>query len=124
LDAKNLVRGADRIMKPEEWTYKIVQVPLLMTNQMSLLHRDDFFRENVEISTFTPENDIILKLQDKFLAFDQHGKLLTVKVDESVQEQGIFENYKLLQCQIVEQELGFHIDSNETLIGVKVNFTH
>jgi hypothetical protein len=91
---------------------------------MSLLHRDDFFRENVEISTFTPENDIILKLQDKFLAFDQHGKQLTVKVDASVQEQGIFENFKLLQCQIVEQELGFHIDSNETLLGVKVNFTH
>jgi len=33
-----------------------------MSNQMSLLHRDDFYRENVEISTFTPENDIILKL--------------------------------------------------------------
>ncbi len=51
---------------------------------MSLLHRDDFYRENVEISTFTPENDIILKLQDKFLAFDQHGNLLTVKVDDDV----------------------------------------
>jgi hypothetical protein len=61
-----------------------------MTNQMSLLHRDEFFRKNVEISTFTPENDIILKLQDKFLAFDQHGNQLTVKVDEAVQEQGIF----------------------------------
>ena len=52
-----------------------------MTNQMSLLHRDDFFRNNVEISTFTPENDIILKMQDKFLAFDQHGNQITVKVD-------------------------------------------
>lgn len=41
-----------------------------MTNQMSLLHRDDFYRDHVEISTFTPENDIILKLKDKFLAFD------------------------------------------------------
>jgi hypothetical protein len=61
-----------------------------MTNQMTLLHRDDFFRENVEISTFTPQNDIILKLKHKFLAFDQHGKQLTVKVDEAVQEQGIF----------------------------------
>jgi hypothetical protein len=60
-----------------------------MSNQMSLLHRDDFYRENVEISTFTPDNDIILKLQDKFLAFDKHGNQLTIKVDEDVQGQGI-----------------------------------
>jgi hypothetical protein len=56
-----------------------------MTNKMNLLHRDDFSTENVEISTFTPENDIILKLQDKFLAFDQHGNQLSVIVDEAVQ---------------------------------------
>jgi hypothetical protein len=56
-----------------------------MTNQMSLLHRDDFFKENVEISTFTPQNDVILKLKNKFLAFDLHGNQLPLKVDEAVQ---------------------------------------
>ena len=60
-----------------------------MTNQISLIHRDDFSRDNVEISSFTPENDIILKLHDKFLAFDLHGNQLSVKVDKEVEEQGI-----------------------------------
>jgi hypothetical protein len=60
-----------------------------MTNQMSLLHRDDFCRENVEISTFTPENDIILKLKDKFLAFNLHGNQLIIKVNDDVIERGI-----------------------------------
>jgi hypothetical protein len=58
-------------------------VPLLMANQMSLLHRDDFYRENVEISTFTPDNDIILKLQDKFLAFD-HRVIIKCRDDAAV----------------------------------------
>ena len=53
------IRG---IMKPNESTYKIVEVPLLMSNQLSVLHRDDFYREKVEISTFTPDNDIFLKV--------------------------------------------------------------
>ena len=66
-------RGLKLSMKPDESTYKIVEVPLLMSNQLSLLHRDDFYREQVEASTFTPENDIFLKIKDKFLAFDQHG---------------------------------------------------
>ena len=56
---------------------------------MSLLHRDDFFRENVEISTFTPQNDVILKLNNKFLAFDLHGNQLPLQVDKAVQEKGI-----------------------------------
>ena len=55
-----------------------------MTNQISLIHRDDFSRDNVEISSFTPENDIILKLHDKFLAFDLHGNQLSIKVDKEV----------------------------------------
>jgi hypothetical protein len=67
-------------MKPDEATFKIVQVPIPMTNSFDLVHRDDFYREKVEISTFTPDNDIILKLSDRFLCFDRHGNQIKVKM--------------------------------------------
>lgn len=71
-------------MKPDESTFKIVQVPIPMTNTFDLLHRDDFYREKVEISTFTPDNDIFLKLSDRFLAFDRHGNQIKVKMAQDV----------------------------------------
>ena len=51
-----------------------------MENTFSLLHDDEFRRKMVEFSTFTPEDDIILKIKDDyskihtFVAFDLHGK--------------------------------------------------
>lgn len=32
------------LMKPDESTYKILQVPILTSNQMSLMNRDDYYR--------------------------------------------------------------------------------
>jgi hypothetical protein len=41
----------------------------------------------VGITTFTPENDIILSLKGgpfRFMAFDLHGNQITIKLDENV----------------------------------------
>jgi hypothetical protein len=56
------------------------------------------------MSTFTPQNDIILKLKDRFLAFDQHGNQLTINVNKAVEEEEIIKNYEIMQCQIVERK--------------------
>jgi hypothetical protein len=50
-------------------------------------------KDNVELSTFTPDDDIILKLKDRLLAFDKHGNQLEVQIDKDVV--GIFEEMKL-----------------------------
>lgn len=69
-----LLRIRDRsLMKPDEPVYSIMQVPLLMTNSLNVLHEDDFLKDNVDISTFTPDDDILLKLEDRFMVFDTHG---------------------------------------------------
>jgi len=61
------------LMKPDEPIYNMVEVPLLTKNTFNFLHADDYLKENVELSTFTPNDDIVLKLKDRFLAFDKHG---------------------------------------------------
>jgi len=58
------------LLKPDEPVYQFVQVPLLTNNSLSLLHQDDFLRDKVELSTFTPADDILLKLRNSFLIFD------------------------------------------------------
>lgn len=58
------------LLKPDEPVYQFVQVPLLTNNSLSLLHQDDFLRDKVELSTFTADDDILLKLRNSFLIFD------------------------------------------------------
>ena len=53
---------------------QILLAPLLTENHLSLLHNDDLQSKRVLISTFTPDNDILLVLSDlEFLIFDKHG---------------------------------------------------
>ena len=52
-------------------------------------------------STFTPHNDIFLKLRDRFLVFDINGNQIPLVIEEKVKQLRIINDYKLEQCQIV-----------------------
>ena len=84
------------LMKPDKPIYRIVEVPLLMQNHTSLLHADDYLKENVEISTFTHQNDVLLKLRDRFLAFDIHGNQLKVQISEDIIREKYLTDFKVI----------------------------
>ena len=105
-------------MKPDEPIYRVVQVPLLMQKSLSLLHSDDYVKDNVELSTFTPESDILLKLNQKFLMFDKHGNQLKVAMDSAlVHDKSLLTDFKLTQVQIItrpeEQQLDLLLPKGE-----------
>lgn len=89
-------------MKPDEPIYQVVQVPLLMQNNITLFHHDDYHKDNVELSTFTPQDDILIKLSDRLLLFDKHGNLLKSRLDETLaRDPAFFIQFRLSQVQIV-----------------------
>ena len=77
-------------MKADENVYHIMQVPNIIHNSFNLLHSDDYLKDNVEVSTFTPQDDILLKLKNSFLAFDIHGNQIQVKINDEILRLGIF----------------------------------
>jgi hypothetical protein len=94
-----LLRIRERsLMKPDAPIYQVVQVPLLTQNSLTLLHYDDYHKDNVELSTFTPQDDIVLKLREKgFLVFDRHGNQLKARLDESLARDPAFHHHFLLK---------------------------
>ena len=52
-----------------------------MRNDFSLLHHDDYLEDNVELTTFTPQDDILIKTLDRIMIFDLHGNQLKVNID-------------------------------------------
>lgn len=68
------------LLKPDQPIMHVIQVPFMTESTLPLLHRDDFLTEQVELSSFTPQNDIFLKLKSGFLLFDQHGKQLPLDI--------------------------------------------
>lgn len=77
-------------MKADENVYHIMQVPNIIHNSFNLLHSDNYLKDNVEMSTFTPQDDILLKLKESFLAFDIHGNQIQVKIKDEILRLGIF----------------------------------
>ena len=68
-------------MKPDEPVFKLIQIQNLMRNDFSLLHHDDYLEDNVELTTFTPQDDILIKTLDRIMIFDLHGNQLKVNID-------------------------------------------
>jgi|LauGreDrversion4_2_1035121.scaffolds.fasta_scaffold35308_2 hypothetical protein len=51
---------------------------MLTQNTFSVVHKDDFILNQVELTTFTPWNDILIKLKSfSFLFFNIHGQRLS-----------------------------------------------
>ena len=50
------------------------EIPLLVSQEMQVVHNDDFVLEQVDFTTFTPQDDVLVVLADlTMLAFDTKG---------------------------------------------------
>ena len=61
------------------------------------MHKDDFIREEIELTTYTPQDDIMLKLkgQNPIIMMNQSGDLLRIDITKQALE--VIRDFKLVK---------------------------
>jgi hypothetical protein len=63
------------------------------------------------LTTFTPQDDILVKLNDRFLAFDRHGNQLAVEIEDRIINDHLLQRFKVFQTQkVVRPVEGEYLD--------------
>ena len=83
---------------------QLIETPLPMNRTIDLIHKDQSFIGNVKFSTFTPFDDILVLIENKFLIFDKQGRPLHLKIEEKVLNSVLnISDFKVIQVKVVNR---------------------
>ena len=101
--------GKDSVIKMENeedtrMHMNTFEIPLLTQQEMQVIHNDDFILEQVDFTTFTPNDDVLVVLKDlTLLAFDIKGYPVNLLQKHSID---FGQNpWKCLEIKILQRDL-------------------